>query len=538
MSMKVFCNSCEAISKTTKKLEKIAILAQYLSGLDDEILRIACIFFTGRGFPLSDSRVIGVGFGAVRDAILKVASAGEDTYWKTYLKTGDSGDTAFELLLGKTSSTGLTLKEVKETFEEIARLRGTTNKLEVLENLLKKASPLEAKYIVRIIEGEMRIGLKEDLVEEAIAKAFGYKSAEVSLANMLCGDIGEVALLARCKRLEGIKLRPLHPLKFMLASPVESSEEALQAIQGEVYVEDKYDGIRAHIHKEGKSVRIFSRTLDEVTDRFPELIPAAKAIEADFILDGEIVGFKDGQVLPFTSLQRRLGRKTVDLWIKQEVPVAFIAFDTLYLNGANLMQEPLRERRILLESLALKDRFMPSTLFKASTPQEIDKLFEEAISRKNEGLMLKDPNSGYSPGKRGRNWLKLKKAFSTLDVVVTAVEYGHGKRKGQLSDYTFAVRDGERLVNIGKAYSGLTDKEIKSLTEFFLTHTIRDLGGMRFVEPLVVLEVAFQGIQSSQRHDSGYALRFARIKRIREDKNVKEIDTLAYVKKLYESQKG
>ncbi len=470
--------------------------------------------------------------------MLKIVSVDEDTYWQTYLKTGDSGDTAFELLQGKTSPAGLTLKEVKNLFEKIAGLKGTKSKVEALEGLLRKASPLEARYIIRIVEGEMRIGLKENLVEESIGRAFGYDLEEVSWANMLCGDIGEVAFLARHKRLGEVKLRPLHPIKFMLASPVEDAGEVFQAIPGEVCVEDKYDGIRAQIHKEGKTVRIFSRTLDEITARFPELIPSALSIAADFILDGEVIGFKDGEVLPFTSLQTRLGRKTVTRRLEEEVPVVFAVFDILYLNGENLMRRSLKERRGLLEGLGLKDKFMTSHMSKANTVQEVDRFFEEAISRKNEGLMLKAPDSEYAPGKRGRSWLKFKKAFATLDVVVTAAEYGHGKRKGLLSDYTFAVRDGERLVNIGKAYSGLTDEEIDYLTDFFLKHTVKDLGGIRFVEPRIVLEVAFQGIQRSQRHDSGYALRFPRIKCIRNDKNVDEIDTLDYVRKLYESQKG
>lgn len=547
--MKNFCEICESIGQTTKKSEKTAILAQYLSGLDDQSLQIAAVFFTGRTFPLRDPRVLGLGYGAIRDAVLKLASIDEDSYWRTYLQTGDSGDTALTILRGKTPPEGLTLKEVKDAFEQIARLKGTKSKVQALERLLRRALPLEAKYIIRIIESEMRIGLKENLVEESIARAFGYGLEEIAWANMLSGDIGEVALFARHKRLRELRLSPLHPLKFMLASPVETAEEVFQAIPGEVYVEDKYDGIRAQLHKEGKNVKIFSRTLDDVTKRFPELIPSAIAIGADFITDGEIIGYKDGEILPFTSLQTRLGRKAVTKTLQEEVPVAFIVFDLLYLNGETLMERPLRERRGLLEQIistlgrhdaesGLKSKLMMSFLVIAHSPDNVDRLFEDAIRRKSEGLMLKNPNSEYAPGKRGMNWLKMKRAFATLDVVITAAEYGHGKRKGLLSDYTFAVKDGERLVNIGKAYSGLKDEEIKHLTGFFLKHTVKDFGGLRWVEPVVVLEVAFQGIQKSQRHNSGYALRFARIKRIRDDKKVGEIDTLEYVKKLYESQKG
>ncbi|MFQ5957288.1 MAG: ATP-dependent DNA ligase [Candidatus Brocadiales bacterium] len=536
--MERFCATCEAIGQTTKKLKKTATLAQYLSGLDDESLKLAAVFFTGRPFPLRDPRVLGLGYGAIRDVVLKLASIDEDSYWQTYLKAGDSGDTALELLQDKTSPAGLTLRDVKNAFETIAGIQGAKGKAEALEELLRKASPVEAKYIARIIESEMRIGLKESLVEESIARAFGYRLKEISLANMLCGDVGEVAFLARHHRLNEVKMRPLRPLKFMLASPVETSKEVFQAIPAEVYVEDKYDGIRAQIHKEGTDIRIFSRTLDDITERFPELIPPARSIGADFIIDGEIIGFKGGEVMPFTVLQTRLGRKAVAKVLVAEVPVVFIAFDILYLNGDNLTESSLRERRGLLERLGLSGVLRPSFHAVAHAPEDVDRLFNDAIGRKNEGLMLKDPNSEYIPGKRGMSWLKLKKAFATLDVVITAAEYGHGKRKGLLSDYTFAVRDGERLVNIGKAYSGLKDEEIKYLTEFFLKHTFKDLGSLRTVEPTVVIEVAFQGIQKSQRHESGYALRFARIKRIRDDKKAGEIDNLEYVKKLYESQKS
>jgi DNA ligase-1 len=378
---------------------------------------------------------------------------------------------------------------------------------------------------------------------------------------MLVGDIGETLVLAADDKLGEARMRLFHPIGFMLATPAETAEEAFAEFEHAI-VEDKYDGIRAQAHISGGKVRLFSRTLDEITDSFPDLIPSLQAIGHDAIFDGEILAWRDGQALAFSTLQKRLGRKTVSAAMQRDVPVSYVAFDVLYASGELTIDRPLAERAALLDAIfaeaaprlaapeslgqsslifeeatsAPEPRVLRAPQVRADSPEELDRLFEAAQARGNEGLMIKDVNSTYAVGRRGKSWLKLKRELATLDVVVTAAEFGHGKRAGVLSDYTFAVRDGEHLLNIGKAYSGLTDKEIAELTAWFSAHTLADHGFVREVEPQIVLEVAFNAVMQSDRHNSGYALRFPRIVRIRTDKPVSEIDTLGRVAEIYNSQ--
>ena len=311
-----------------------------------------------------------------------------------------------------------------------------------------------------------------------------------------------------------------------------------------VFVEDKFDGIRAQLHRGSDRVEIFSRDLRRMTEQFPEIAQAAGGLEADVILDGEIMAFQDGRMLTFFDLQKRLGRKHdgADLFAtaSADVPVVFVAFDLLLLNGRSYLKETLERRREALRTLKLPPHFQLSEVFAAHSADEIEGAFRSARGRLNEGLMVKDPASLYSPGRRGMFWFKLKKELATLDVVVVAVERGHGKRNHVLSDYTFAVRDetSGRLLNIGKAYSGLTDVEIAELTEHFERNTIAERGRLREVRPNVVLEIAFDAVQPSNRHNSGLALRFPRIKAIRRDKTVDAIDTLAFARKLAEERVG
>jgi len=363
-------------------------------------------------------------------------------------------------------------------------------------------------------------------------------------------------------------MRMFHPLGLMLASPIESAEEGLSYF-AEAAVEDKYDGIRAQAHVSGGEVKLFSRTRDEITESFPELPDALAGLPQDAILDGEIVAWEaPGRARPFSVLQQRLGRKNVSEKMLREIPVAYLVFDVLYAGGELLIDRPLRERRRLLDELLEKKnlyhrghggtqskagsqtkltfgeeeasaaRVIRAPVSHASSPEELEELFAAAQARGNEGLMIKDLESAYSPGKRGKAWLKMKRELATLDVVVTAVEYGHGKRVGVLSDYTFGVWDTnkEKLVNIGKAYSGLTDVEIAEMTRWFLEHTVEDQGFRRTVDPKIVLEVAFNNMMQSGRHESGYALRFPRIVRLRPDKTAEEADTIERVREIYEKQ--
>src|SRR5437016_2026072 len=538
--MEAFARTGEAIRATSSKLEKTRLLGEYFATLDDDTLPLAAVYFTARPFADRYQRKLNLGYAVIRNAVCELAQVDEDALGESYMRHSDVGDVIEEVLEGHTHPGATSLNDIQETFVRIYEQRTVKKKTEALRELLDRVTPREANYVGKIRTGDLRIGLRAGLVEEGIAKAFGASLAEVSWAGMLTGDIGEVALRARRGTLRSAELRLMHPLQFMLASPEEDAAAIMRRVGGEAWVEDKYDGIRGQLHKEGDRIVLYSRDLNDVTAAFPEVVAAAGIVPHDVLLDGEVLAFKDGVVRPFFELQHRLGRKVVSAQLLTEVPVIFVAFDLLYLDGRNLLEEPLRERRRLLDELSLPSPFMLAYLIQANNPEELDRIFDAARSRNNEGLMVKDPASKYTPGRRGLGWLKLKKALATLDVVVTGVEIGHGKRKNGLSDYTFAVYDeqADRLVNIGKAYSGLTDVEIAQMTDYFKSITLKDYGRFRLVQPEVVLEVAFDAIMESGRHNSGYALRFPRIKHIRRDKTVRDVDTLANVAKMHRAFTG
>ncbi|HXJ91812.1 MAG TPA: ATP-dependent DNA ligase [Terriglobia bacterium] len=536
--MRQFAETCEVVAATRRKTDKIRLVGDYLRSLPLDDAARAALFLTGRAFPKFAEDVTQVGGRLIWEALSSVTGASAEDMNAAYRRYGDLGGAAEELLAGKTESRSLTLAEAEAAFRELATLRGLGPKLDRLTHILRLLPAVEAKYFIKILTGELRIGLNEGLVEEALARGFGQALADVQRAHMLTGDIGETLRLAATQPLGEARLSLFHPVGFMLASPAETVQELAKAFPSGAMVEDKYDGIRAQVHKGHGGVKLFSRTLDEIVE-FQELVRPIQELPGEFILDGEIIGWRDGRPIPFTDLQSRLGRKHADLFLPLELPVRFQAFDVLWCDGVLLLDQPWRERRLRLEQL-LASAQTPSAKLSApvvaTREEDFEEAFEAALARGHEGIMAKSPDSPYVPGRRGRFWLKLKRPLATLDVVVTAVEYGHGKRHAVLSDYTFSVREGDRLVSIGKAYSGLTDAEILRLTECFREHTVADEGFRRQVEPTIVLEVAFNNIQRSDRHESGYALRFPRIVRLRPDKPVSEIDTLARVRELYERQ--
>ncbi len=528
-----FTAVANAIAATTKKLEKERLLADYLRRLDDASLERAVVFFSGSPFPRREERVAGVGGATISDAVSAVTNRSADDVWASWSKHGDAGDTIADNFPEREQT--ITLSEVGESFERIAATPGANEKRSILIDLLLKVDAQGARYIVKILVGELRIGLQEGLVESAIAKAFGRKVDAVRRANMFTGDIGATALLAKSDALESAKMALFHPFAFMLAQPEEDPEEIAATLGLGAFADDKYDGIRAQIHTDGQQVRVYSRTLDNVTHRFPEIETAALQLERSVILDGEIVAFSD-RILPFAIIQTRLGRRKVSEGLLRDAPVAFFAFDLLYENGQPLFEMPLRERLERLREIIRGGAIRLSDQTPIRDAAHVDELFDASRARANEGLVVKDPGSIYTPGRRGKSWLKYKKALATLDCVVTAAEYGHGKRRSVLSDYTFAVLRDSELVNIGKAYSGLTDVEIDQLTKYFQQITTARHGPVHVVEPKIVLEIAFDRIQESSRHKSGYALRFPRIVRIRDDKNVDQISTIDEVRHIYEGQ--
>jgi DNA ligase-1 len=535
-----FARAGASIGSTSATLEKTRILAAYLSTLDDDDLRRAAVFMSGRAFSPSKRRTLGLGWAAVSKAVTSISGLDEDELGRIFRKHSDLGDWAGEALAGRTQAEPVSLQEIEEALEAIRTARGA-KKSEPLEELVRRLDPEAARFFIKIISGELRIGLSEGLVEAAIAEAFAVPITQVKRVHLITGDIGEAAVRCKHKQFDTTTVTLFQPVRFMLASPVETPAEAFQRMGAEsVWTEEKYDGVRCQLHRQGERVELFSRDLKETTSAFPELSENAASIAHDVLFDGEVLAHRDGRVLRFFELQRRLGRKNVTAELREEVPVVLVVFDLLWLDGRPLLDEPLEVRRRLMEGLGLKHPFLLARVEEATGPDHLDRIFAETRERGNEGLMVKDPISPYTPGRRGLAWLKLKRPLATLDVVVTAVEWGHGKRKGVLSDYTFAVKDTStgRLVNVGKAYTGLTDAEIAEMSRRFLDITIEDHGHVRLVKPEVVLEVAFDSIQHSSRHKSGYALRFPRIVRVRDDKPVDEIDTVDRVTELYERYFG
>ncbi len=579
-----FSELCDRLAAATRKLEKRALIAVYLGGLAVEDAARAALYMAGQPFAETDQRNLNVGGSLLSKAVAAVSGADDTAMHAAYRRHGDLGAAAADLLAGRVPSPPpLTLAEVESQLAEMAAVRGPAPRLQLMTAMLKRSAAIEAKYLVKLCSGDMRTGVKQSLVEDAVAAAYRAEPAAVRRAVMLNGSLPEVVRMAAEGTLAEARMKLFHPLGFMLASPADSVEDALERFREELaeeaaatgdgpsaekpaltraQVEDKYDGMRAQLHCEGGRVAIFSRNREEIGPSFPELTEAFAGIAGPVILDGEVLAWNldRDRALSFSTLQQRLGRKRVTPQMRESAPVVFMAFDLLFQDGELLLDVPLAERRQRLEAfaaahagatarhpaggqvelfsagpaLAARLRLAPAS--RLENAAHLEQAYADARARGNEGVMLKALGSHYQPGRRGLAWLKLKRELATLDVVVTGAEYGNGRRALVLSDYTFAVRDGDGLKNVGKAYSGLTDAEIDELSAFFKAHTIEDYGGFRTVEPLLVLEVAFNNVMRSTRHASGFALRFPRIVRIRRDKPVAEADTLARVEEIYQSQ--
>jgi DNA ligase 1 len=671
----------EELAGEAGRLKKRAAIAGAISAVhaaapQSEDAGLFALYLAGTPFAEADARKLNAGGALLSKALLAVSGATDVELTAAYRRHGDMGAAAVDLLIGSPAAAGrtpeMTLADVAEAFAGMAVAKTTAIRAGLVEGLLRRATPLEAKYLLKLMLGDMRIGVKQSLVEEAIAVAAGAPVEVVRRAVMLEADLAGAVRRAFAGTLGQARMRLFHPLGFMLASPVETPEEAVErftekpvkvaaakvkkpkrgkkvkekeeslrrgleldperetevavAVEAEsegratdslpqredvdaeefrdapvedvigvteaqlqerdmagsrgveAFLEDKYDGMRAQVHcgdagQPGR-VTIYSRNREDVTESFPELEEAFARVQPErdgaLIFDGEILGWdlEQARALPFAVLGQRIGRKKVSNGWRQQVPVVFMAFDLMYAGGELLLERPLRERRNRLEAVVEGlvqrvvspvivderardsqtvlfagaesdgvERLMISPSRLVESAEDIDRAYADARARANEGVMLKAAGSVYQPGRRGLAWLKLKRELATLDVVVTGAEFGHGKRAGILSDYTFAVCGaGGELLNVGKAYSGLTDVEIAEMSAWMMEHTLKDQGYFRTVEPLMVLEVAFNNIMRSGRHASGFALRFPRILRIRKDKPVSEIDTVERVEEIYQSQ--
>ena len=589
-----FATVNDACAATTKKLVKQRLLADYFRTLaDDADLRLAVRYCAGRDFPATDERTTNVGGAIFSDVATDVLKMDGATWHDLVVRSGEIGEALSRARTARGTSESpaapprdtvgpLTLAELSESFDALASTGDRERKKQILRDLIALAvHPREAAYLGKVLFGDLRTGVQEGVLQAAVAQAFGRTLQQIQRCQLLVGDLDEVAVLARHDRLDAAAFALFHPIQFMLATPQETGAAAAGTMAGrQFWAEDKLDGIRAQVHKQGDRLAMYTRTMDRADESFPDVVQALLKLPGDFLLDGEIVPYQDGVVLPFARIQKRLGRKAPTAKVLRDNPCAFVAFDLLYRDGTLLMDEPLAVRRASLEELAglpagarlvspsspdhgatpvsplqgqvaesgavdavvspaaqklLVTRYTPVT-----TAEEIDAAFACARDCRNEGLVLKDPQAPYSPGRRGQMWLKLKTHLPTIDCVVTAAEYGHGKRRDSLSDYTFAIWDrepaeeGATLVNVGKAFSGVTDEEIATLTKLFLGIARGRYGRVFAVEPQVVLEIACDQIQKSGRHASGFALRFPRIKRIRWDKRPADADRLARVREIYE----
>jgi DNA ligase-1 len=527
----------EALRGTRSRLEKRRLLGAYLRALSDAALPLAVTYLGGRPFPRGDGRTLSIG-GATLDAALRAARPGltDAQVFAAWRRHADAGDAAAELWAGggPAGCAPLGLQDVAVCFEALGQVRGARAKAALLAEAFRRMDAREIRAFVKAMLGEARIGVQEQTLEEAVAHATGQPLPAVRAANRHRADLGRVALDARRGALAPVGFRYFTPVDPMLAQAAAHPEDVVRRLGAPLWVEDKFDGVRCQLHKAGAEVRLYSRDRRELTGQFPEVAAAFARAGGRYVLDGELLAMADGRPLPFLRLQQRLGRRAPSAEVLAAHPAAYVAFDCLARADTPLLDAPLAERRAALEGLTLPAGQSVAPVWTAASAAELEALFRAAQARGNEGLMAKQPGSPYLSGRRGAHWLKLKRPMETLDVVVVGAEWGHGRRRAVLSDLTFAVRDGRRgtLVTIGKAYNGLTDAEIREMTARLQALTLVDHGHYRTVRPEIVLEVAFNHVQRSSRHASGYALRFPRILRVRTDRRPEDASTLDDVARL------
>lgn len=558
--MDKFAKLCSALEKESSTLNKISIISDYLKTIETEQdLYLTCIYLSGQIYPISEEKTINVGIALIKKSIIQLFNLKEQDWNDFYKKHRELGDTIedifnnfeikknSEILLSEFEATKeLSLQDFKVICDNLYKNTRSTIKIEILKDLFKNLTSLSAKYIARLLAQNLRIGVQESTIESAISKAFDIPKSQISQVNFYLGNIGEVALRAKQKNFENIEFKLFHPIKPMLATAETSIEDIFLRMGQEIWAEYKYDGIRAHVHKNKNKVKIYSRDLKDITNQFPEIVNFFSEIEnknpelKKFLLDGEIVAYQNNKIMPFAYLQKRLGRKEK---IEQEAtinPTIFIAYDILLINNEVLFDTNLKNRREKLVKNFEKTELLFSTLQIIKNKDDFKKFFDQSRKEGREGLMIKNPNSKYEPGKRGLNWLKYKETLETLDVVITQAEYGEGKNSQYLSMFTIGVWDEkkENILIIARVSSGASEEDLQNLTKLIPSISTETLENGYKVEPKIILEVGYENIQVSDRFTSGFALRFPRIIRIREDKNLEEINTIKDVKKIYNTIKG
>jgi DNA ligase-1 len=550
---RILAELCEKLGATTKRIAMVDLASAFLKELNPDEVEPAVSMLLGRAFPKWDQRELEVSWATIGSILERVTNADWNIFRETFSKTGDVGD-ASKALFEKSrirkqatlfGESPLTILKVRGTLEAIAETSGhgsREKKERLLETLLGATTPLEVKYIVKILIGEMRTGFYEGLMELTVSKAFNTTLKLVQHATMLTGDIGEVAAIAKTKGEEGLKqvsFRLFKPVKPMLAQTAKDVQEALEELGGEAAFEYKLDGARIQIHTSEGEVRVFSRRLTDVTDSLPEVVDEVRneVRVKEAILEGEVIAVgEDGNPMLFQHLMRRFRRVHEIEEMTKEVPVKLYLFDVIYVDGQSLVSTPYTERRRKLAQIAPN---IPLTeQITTKNPTEAERFLKDAINEGHEGLVAKKLDSPYTPGIRGKRWFKIKQTLEPLDLVIVAAEHGYGRRHDWLSDYYLAARDEEtgRFLPVGKTFKGLTDEEIINMTQRLKKLTIQDEHRRIAVIPKIVVEVAYNEIQKSPKYECGMALRFARITRIRDDKTSEEADTIQKVRKIYQSQ--
>jgi DNA ligase-1 len=548
------CVLMEKLESTRKRGEMISEVSEFLRHLPRDELIPATLFLTGKVFPSWDERTLDVSGATLWRLILRFTSSSSDEMSKAYDETGDFGDAVKKILAKKSSDkkqdtllslNALSIAEVKQQLDDLAIVSGEGSRRRrerIAEALLARASPIEAKFIIRMILGEMRTGFQEGLLAEAVSKAFNVRADLIRRATMITGDLGvvaEAALTGGEATVSSLQVTPFRVIKPMLAATASNVKEALQEYGGTSSFEYKMDGARVQIHVKDGKVRIWSRRLTEVTESLPEVVNLVRASLGmrTAIVEGELVAIgRNNKPLPFQHLMRRFRRKHDLDKLIQTVPTELYLFDLLYLDGDSTIDKPYSERRMKL--LELTDGIHPVKNLVTGDAAAAEEFLKEAIKLGHEGLVAKNLNASYTPGIRGKKWFKIKQVMEPLDLVITEVEYGYGKRHEWLSDYTLSALDEQtgKYMPIGKTFTGLKDEEIKEMTNRLKSLMIARRGRRIIVKPQIVAEVIFNEIQESPKYESRMALRFARITRIRDDKSPEEVDTIAKVRTLYNQQ--
>lgn len=545
-----FAELCQRVEGVSGSLEKIDLVAAFLKNLDDDELAVASGFIMGDLFSPSMDLVMGVGPSILYEAMARACGCSTERISDMLRATGDPGLVA-SAAVDKKKPIGfaafikdepLSIKEVYQRLVAVARASGKGSqdaKVKNLQYLFSQATPLEAQYIARLAIEDMRIGIGEGGVRDAIAQAFSQDASKVERAYNLTNDIGLVAVNARKGTLADLSVLINHPIKMMLAQVGEGISASMQEL-GSAAIEWKYDGARVQIHKDGKRVRIFSRRLEDVTRSLPEIVRLAQEVRADkAILDGEVVAIgKDSRPLAFQEILKRFRRKYNVEKQAKETPLHLFLFDLIYLDGQSTVDLPLTRRRELLEGIA--DPSILADQVISDSVQKAEEIYHQALEKGHEGLILKNSMSVYAPGKRGKNWLKIKPVMETLDLAVIGAKWGEGRRASFLGSYRLACLDEatSKLLDIGWVATGLTDEALAELTELFRELILVQNGMEVELKPAVIFEVAYEEIQKSQSYSSGYALRFPRLVRVRDDKSLEEADSLERVESLYRVQRG